>query len=86
MRCFKDMTFCPGWVHERCAKANDCHRPLTEKVKQDAIMWWGNDNAPIMMFATDPQCFEPNEDELEEMHRQAEAYAEEVADEQAPTD
>ncbi len=42
MMCYKDMTFC---VSPNCE--NKCGRKLTEKIKQDAVKWWGGKDVPI---------------------------------------
>ena len=53
--CYKDMTFCP--FYEDCRDAIECTRPLTPKIRDDAKRWWGNENAPIAVFAEKPDCF-----------------------------
>lgn len=58
MMSYKDMTFCPH--HEFCTYGIECPRSLTEEVRQDAIMWWGSDDAPISIFLDKPHCFEDN--------------------------
>lgn len=50
MICFSDMTFCP--FYKDCAKAWNCHRPLTEKVEQAAQ----RAGLPISAFAEKPDC------------------------------
>lgn len=52
---FMDITFCP--FYKECMDGQTCRRALTEKVKADAIDWWGSDDAPICMFLEPPQCF-----------------------------
>ena len=42
MVCFRDMTFCDA----KCG-AKECHRMLTDKVRADAVKWWGSDDAPV---------------------------------------
>ena len=54
MICYRDMTFCT--FHEDCARAAECHRPLTDDVKAKAEKWWGGEGAPIAMFAQKPEC------------------------------
>lgn len=56
---FRDKTFCPYWGD--CEDGKDCPRALTEKVKQDAVKWWGSDEAPVSVYATPPHCFEEME-------------------------
>lgn len=56
MICYRDMTFCPFW--RDCAKAADCYRPLTPEVQKAADEWWGEDGAPIVLFASPPSCHE----------------------------
>lgn len=53
--CFRDKTFCN---FEDCAKFLTCKRGFTEKVRQDSIKWWGNENAPVCFYADKPECFE----------------------------
>ena len=48
---YKDMTFCPYW--KTCAKADDCHRPLTQEVVDGAK----SIGLPIAQFAEVPQCW-----------------------------
>lgn len=38
---YKDQTYCISPCAARCS------RRLTEKVKQEAIAWWGSEDAPI---------------------------------------
>ena len=52
---FRDMTFCT--FYKECTHGDVCHRALTEKVRADAIKWWGSDDAPICMFSEPPKCF-----------------------------
>lgn len=54
MLAYKDRTFCP---YDKCSFFPKCPRALTDKVKQDAIQWWGGDDFPIAMFAGKPKCF-----------------------------
>lgn len=58
MICYRDMTFCP--FYSDCAKAKDCHRPLTPEVKAAADKWWGKEGAPIARWAAKPECHETN--------------------------
>lgn len=53
---YRDMTFCP--FYKDCSQGDTCPRALTDKVEQDAIMWWGNEHAPICVYAEAPHCFE----------------------------
>lgn len=59
MICYKDMTFCKHY--EDCKKADDCPRPLTPTVRQQAIKWWGSDDAPIAVFTEKPECHSDND-------------------------
>lgn len=54
---YRDMTFCP--YHEDCMQGKVCPRALTEDVHRGATAWWGNENAPISIFAEVPHCMEP---------------------------
>jgi len=64
MICYKDMTFCK--YYKECGIGHDCHRALTEEVREGADKWWGKgkDAAPICIFSEKPNCFE--EPRLEE--------------------
>lgn len=57
MFCYRDMTFCP--YHENCLDSKDCHRALTDEVKEKAKKWWGSSKGepPICVFAEEPECF-----------------------------
>jgi hypothetical protein len=48
MMSYRDMTFCRG---EGCAKFKGCPRALTKEVQEAAKKWWGDDDAPISIFA-----------------------------------
>ena len=48
---YKDMTFCPYW--KNCARANECHRPLTQEVVDGAK----SIGLPIAQFAEVPECW-----------------------------
>jgi len=61
MICYLDKTFCPFW--KKCNKVIDkygviCERALTDKVYEDACLWWENDNPPIAVYTGKPDCFE----------------------------
>jgi hypothetical protein len=60
MMCFRDMTFCEFF--EDCANAKDCHRPLTQEVKDAAARWWKSKDAPIATFVSKPECHEEKKD------------------------
>ncbi len=55
---YKDMTFCR---ENECRLFNDCHRALTDEVREEARLWYGGDDAPICLFADVPTCFEGKE-------------------------
>jgi len=50
---FRDRVYCPFYL--LCK--TPCDRSLTPQVKADAAKWWGNDNAPISVYAEFPECF-----------------------------
>lgn len=54
MMSYKDMTFCP---FQDCDNFENCERALSEEVIQDAIVWWGDQDAPIAQFMDKPSCF-----------------------------
>lgn len=58
MICYLDMTFCPYW--EKCTKAQNCARALTQDVIEQAKML----GLPICRFSARPGCF--REDDLVE--------------------
>ncbi len=55
---YKDMTFCR---ENECRLFRDCHRALTEEVREKARLWYGGDDAPICLFSDVPTCFEGKE-------------------------
>ena len=57
MICYRDMTFC-GF--KDCQRFKECANALTDKVKQEADKWWGENTsqAPISLYAEKPSCFE----------------------------
>ena len=60
MMCFRDMTFCS---FDKCSKWESCGRALTDKIIEEADVWWeiaGGEKgrAPICKFADQPKCFE----------------------------
>ena len=64
---YLDMTFCPYW--EDCIEGRSCKRALTEGVYGSADTWWMGFNpkakegeAPIIMFAEEPDCYIEKED------------------------
>jgi hypothetical protein len=59
MICYKDRTFCP--FYKGCADGNNCSAALTDRIIENAIIWWGNDGAPIAQFAEKPECFKEKE-------------------------
>lgn len=40
--CYRDKTFCTA----KCTKRH-CNSKLTDQIKQDAVSWWGDLDAPI---------------------------------------
>lgn len=52
--CFRDRTFCP---FTECAQFNNCDWAYTDKVKADAVKWWGSDEAPVSFYVDAPVCF-----------------------------
>lgn len=57
MLCYKDRTWCPEFIHRDCTHKNTCDRVLTREVQEKAIDWWGDDNAPIRIFSSKPDCY-----------------------------
>jgi hypothetical protein len=55
MLCYKDKAFCP--FHTECNNGKNCEAALTEQIKIDAVKWWGNEDAPIFILTTKPNCF-----------------------------
>lgn len=54
MLCYKDRTFCT--FYKDCKNQEECVRPLTDKVRSEAMSWWGSDDPPIMVFTEKPDC------------------------------
>ena len=53
MICFKDMTFCGSdCVNQKCP------RFFSKADKENAILWWGNENAPIAYSDFSDQCLD----------------------------
>lgn len=52
---YKDMTFCT--FYENCANAGPCRRKLTPIVREQAELWWGGSNPPIVHYLRKPGCF-----------------------------
>ena len=51
MMCFRDMTFCVA----TCSNTT-CPRMLTERVQQDASVWWEGEGAPIAVSDFSETC------------------------------
>ena len=49
--CFMDTTFCIA----KCANV-ECTRKLTDKVKADAVKWFGSDDAPVAVSDFSAGC------------------------------
>lgn len=64
MLCYKDMTFCD---RSDCKNFGPCPRSLTGDVEQDAAAWWGDWDAPIAVYVGPPSCFEPKEEETDDV-------------------
>jgi len=58
MICFRDRTFCGA---DNCKKFFQCPSALTLEVKEAAVKWWGNEEAPIAMYLDTPSCYEEDE-------------------------
>ena len=58
---YKDMTWC--LLGDKCSDSKDCHRVFTEKDRENAIKWWGNEDFPITTFLGEPDCFKEIENE-----------------------
>ena len=52
---YGDITFCG--FYKNCIDGKKCHRAFTPKIKEKAIKWWGNENAPIAYYISKPNCF-----------------------------
>lgn len=64
MLCYKDKTFCPFTA---CRASSTCDRAYTETARQDAVRWWGNDNAPIALWSSEPRCYNKQQETAHEM-------------------
>lgn len=56
---FKDRTWCPNHVSDRCALRKGCYRVFTPEDQADAEKWWGGPDFPISQFVGEPSCFRP---------------------------
>lgn len=61
MLCYHDKTWCS--FYNTCNKGESCSRSLTDKVRDDADIWWGKSNPPIMTFTEPPNCYKSIKDE-----------------------
>lgn len=52
MICYRDMTFCDHW--RDCAKRHNCHRPLTDEVREAAEAF----GLLVATFMEQPECHE----------------------------
>lgn len=55
MICFRDRCYCNFF--SKCKNGNTCDRSLTDKVKSDALTWWGKSDPPICVYTDTPECF-----------------------------
>ena len=62
MICYRDMTFCS--YYKDCVDAEDCSRPLTPEVLEQAEKWMKN--PPIAMFSEKPECHKTIGDLIDE--------------------
>ena len=53
---FRGVTFC-GFNSE-CNKGGNCALAYTDDIAAQAKEWWGNEDAPVCLFADKPGCFE----------------------------
>lgn len=60
---YKDQTFCE--YYKECNDGDNCSRALTPEEHAKAIKWWGNEDAPIMVFVEKPDCFKIKENKYE---------------------
>ena len=51
MMCYKDMTFC----RSDCTNTK-CFRNFTDTIREDAIKWWGSEDAPIAFADFSSSC------------------------------
>lgn len=60
MICYKDKTWCE---FRSCAKFEGCDRAYTQEVHEQAIKWWGGEDAPVAIFTTPPsECYKEKEE------------------------
>ena len=55
MMSYRDRTYCQDTT---CKNFNQCDQALTDVVKQNAIKWWGSEDAPISIHAERLGCYE----------------------------
>ena len=54
MICYRDRTFC---TESTCSKHLDCDKFLTQEIIENAMLWWGNDQPPICLYVSKPNCY-----------------------------
>ena len=52
---YMDRTWCN--IYAECINGATCNRALTDKIKANAIKWWGSEDAPLCIFDGKPECF-----------------------------
>lgn len=57
---FQDRTFCD--FHKNCKNGVNCKDALTEEIQNEAIKWWGSQDAPISVYQDKPKCYKSNEE------------------------
>jgi len=58
MMCYMDVTFCD---ESTCSHWCECHKALTDEVRDKADKWWGKPGVPISVFAGKPECYRKEE-------------------------
>jgi hypothetical protein len=55
---YADKTWCND---KSCLNFESCPTALTAKVRKKAIEWWGNEDAPILIYMDKLDCYEGEE-------------------------
>ena len=57
MLCYQGRTFCT--FHNECDDGEGCSRALTDQVRDEAKVWWGQEDGdpPFAIYSQHPDCF-----------------------------
>ena len=57
MMCYKDRTWCPQTISDRCSRSEGCYRVFTKEDRIHAEKWWKGPDFPIAYWTEEPECF-----------------------------